>query len=287
MNSRTHPNCYTVTGCFTFFAPQSSANPSWTNAGNANYHALIVTIRRPLTKGFGFDLNYTWSHAIDNGSTAASNAGQFGGVLQNAFLPGQNRGDSDYDLRHQINANVVYELPFGRSKRYLSAAPLWLDEVAGGWQVPSLLRLQSGLPSYINGNGVFNTNYWQSSLAVPNGTAPTTGTSVTDQTGAPSLFASTNATDFFQDAYPGQSGQRAIIRMPWQRNVDLAVTKNFRLPGTEAFQPALQFRAEAFNIFNFVNYTTASLALTSPNNFGEFQTAADARVLQLALRLSF
>lgn len=287
VNSASRPNCYTVTGCFTFFAPQSSATPSWTNAGNANYHALIVTVRRPLTKGFGFDLNYTWSHGIDNGSSSASNAGQFGGVLQNAFLPGQNRGDSDYDLRHQINGNVVYELPFGKNKRYLSSAPTWLNEIAGGWQVTSLFRLQSGLPSTIAGTGVFNTNYWQSSVGVPNGAVPSTGSATSDQTGYPSLFSSTNATSSFQDAYPGQSGQRAIVRMPWQRNVDVAATKVFGLPGTENFHPTLQFRAEAFNVFNFVNYTTVSLSLASPNTFGQFQTTADARVLQLALRFAF
>ena len=280
-------NCYTVSGCYTFFAPQSSATPTWTNAGNANYHALIVTLRRPLSKAIGFDLNYTWSHAIDNASTAASNAGQFGGVLQNAFLPGQSRGSSDYDLRHQINANVLYELPFGRTKSYLSSAPTWLDEIVGGWQVSSLIRIQSGLPSIINGNGVFNTNYWQSSLAVPYGDIPSTGTAMMDERGYPSLFSSTSTADSFQDAYPGQSGLRGIVRMPWQRNVDVAVTKNFRLPGTESFQHSLQFRAEAFNVFNFVNYTTVSLQLSNPNTFGQFQTAADARVLQLALRYSF
>lgn len=286
VNSASRPNCYTVTGCFTFFAPQSSATPSWFNAGNASYHAMLLTVRRPLTKGFGFDFNYTWSHAIDNASTAASNAGQFGGVLQNAFLPGQSRGDSDYDIRQQFNANLVYELPVGKGKRYLESAPMWLDTITGGWQVASLIRVQSGLPSTIAGNGVFNTNYWQSSLAIPNGVVPTTGSATLDQTGAPNLFTSTTAAQLFQDAYPGQSGQRGIVRMPWQRNVDVSVMKAFAL-GHGDYRPTLTFRAEAFNVFNNTSFQTVNLVLSNPDTFGRFQSTADARVLQLALRVTF
>jgi hypothetical protein len=72
--------------------------------------------------------------------------------------------------------------------------------------------------------------------------------------------------------------------MPWQKNVDLAATKNFPLPWEHHF---LQLRAEAFNAFNFVNFTNISLALSSPSTFGNFTAAADARVLQLALRYTF
>jgi hypothetical protein len=62
------------------------------------------------------------------------------------------------------------------------------------------------------------------------------------------------------------------------------VTKNFPLPFEQSF---LQLRAEAFNAFNFVNFTNVSLALTSPSTFGNFTAAADARVLQMALRFTF
>jgi hypothetical protein len=289
VQSTAFPNCIVVTGCFTFFAPQASADPAWTNAGNANYHALILTVRRPLSKGFAFDFNYTWSHSIDNGSTAASGTTQFGGVLENAFLPGANRGASDFDLRHQFNANLLYQLPFGKGKQFFSSAPGWMDQIIGGWQISSLIRVQSGLPSTITGDGVYGTNYWQSSLAIPNGAPLDTGGVKTDGLGNPSLFSAAPkvATGSYQDAYPGGVGERAIVRMPWQRNVDVAVKKEFKLPGTEKFSHSLEFRGEAFNVFNFVNFTTVSLSLASPGIFGEFQTAADARVLQLALRYSF
>ncbi len=82
----------------------------------------------------------------------------------------------------------------------------------------------------------------------------------------------------------GNPGLRALVRMPWQRNVDMAANKIFPLPWEGH---ALQFRAGAFNAFNFVNFTNVSLTLSSPSTFGNFTAAADARVLQLALRYSF
>ena len=105
-----------------------------------------------------------------------------------------------------------------------------------------------------------------------------------DNLGNPSLFSSTTASTSFIDALPGATGARNTFRLPWQRNVDLTVTKDFRLPWEHH---SLQFRADAFNVFNNVNFTGISLSISSPGTFGEFSTAQDARVLQLALRYSF
>ena len=285
VTSTAFPNCISVTGCYTFFAPQASGNPVWTNSASANYDALTVTIRRAYQNGLSFDLNYAWSHSIDNASTAASGVTGNGAAFQDAYIPSLSRASSDFDIRHQINANVLYELPFGKGKMLLNSAPTWLDEVVGGWQISSLIHIESGLPSTITGDGAYNSNYDAQSLVVPAvASAPMGGSLVFDQNGNPGIFSSTKVTSDYVDAYAGGSGMRAIVRMPWQRNVDLAVSKNFPLPWEHNF---LQFRAEAFNAFNFVNFTNISLALTSPSTFGDFTAAADARVLQLALRYTF
>ena len=303
------PNCITITGCYTFFAPQGSSDPTWNNASNADYHALAITFRHSLSRGLSFDLNYTWSHSIDNVSSPADNAGQFGGDVQNAFFPGQSRASSDFDIRHNFTANILYELPFGKGKTFLSSAPGWLNQVVGGWQVSSLIRFSSGLPLTVAGDEVFPTNYWQPALAVPIGSIPSTGSVHTNENGNPSLFSSTDAVNLFQDEFPGQSGARNILRMPGLKNVDIAVMKDFRLPWEGHL---LQFRAEAFNAFNFVNFnfnntngnfagnTTSTntyasaytnsinnLGLLYPQTFGEFTATSDPRVFQLSLRYSF
>ncbi|HKD09787.1 MAG TPA: carboxypeptidase-like regulatory domain-containing protein [Bryobacteraceae bacterium] len=292
--SAAFPNCIVATGCYTFFAPQGSTDWMWTNAGNANFHALVVTVRHALSKGFAFDFNYTWSHAIDNGSgTASGNTtatslsniqSTSSGVIQNPFVPSANRGDSSFDFRHQLNANFVYQLPFGKGKMLLGNASRWMDEIVGGWQISGLVRTQSGATTNISGDGVFNTNYWFSSGAYPiNGVKPAAGLT-TDQNGIPSLFSSTLVSNQFIDGLPGATNPRNTYRLPWQNNVDLTVTKDFHLPWE---RHTLQFRADAFNAFNTVNFTGISLSLSSPNSFGEFSSTQDARVLQLALRYSF
>jgi hypothetical protein len=287
VTSTQFPNCIVVTGCYTFFAPQGSADPTWTNAGAASYHAMTVSARRSYAAGAAFDFNYTWSHSIDNGSGTGSGSGQFGGILQNVFVPSLNRGSSDFDLRHQFNANFVYALPFGKGKMLLGGAPKWLNEVVGGWEVSGLVRVQSGLPTTIGGFGNFNSNYWNSSPGVLNGAMPATGLFI-DNNGIPSIFKSTSAASSFVDAPPGGAAYRAIVRLPWQKNTDVTVRKMFKLP-FEAH--TLELRADAFNVFNNVNFINTSsgqsLSLSSPNTFGEFSKTADARVLQMALRYSF
>ncbi len=275
--------CISVSGCYTFFARQGSSMPTWMNAGNAVFNALTVSLRRAYKSGFSFDFNYTWSHSIDNGSTAEGAAGHDGAVIQNVFAPGQFRGSSDFDIRHLVNANFVYELPFGHGKPMFGNASGWLDEIVGGWQVSSIIRLSSGLPTVIQGNQTWNTNYWQSSLAIPVARFKS-GTAI-DVNGNPGLFGNPGtAVNAFADQYPGQTGMRAIMRLPGQKNTDLALSKRFAMPWEGQ---SIQFRAEAFNAFNNVNFVNPSLALYLPTTFGEFTDTTAPRVMQFAMRYEF
>ncbi|HTQ53236.1 MAG TPA: carboxypeptidase regulatory-like domain-containing protein [Bryobacteraceae bacterium] len=274
--------CASRYGCFTFFAPQGSSMPTWMNAGDANFHAMTVTVRRAFTTGWSFDMNYTWSHSIDNASAAEGAAGQDGAVVQNVFFPGQFRGSSDFDIRQQVNANVVYELPFGKGKHFAHNAPGWANQIIGGWQVSSIMRFSSGLPTVIQGNYTWNTNYWQNSLAIPVG--PFQRQVGYDNLGNPSLFSNVDVVNSFADQFPGQTGTRAILRLAPMTNFDFAVAKSFALPW-EGHR--IQFRAEAYNALNAVNFTNPSLALSNPSTFGEFQSTMPPREMQFALRYEF
>ena len=274
--------CVSVFGCHTFFAKQGSALPTWMNAGLSNYHGMTVALRRPLKKGLGYDFNYTWSHSIDNGSTAESGAGQFGGTLQSVYQPGAFRGSSDFDIRHNINANAVYELPFGKNQKFLSSANKFVNQVVGGWSVNTIMRYRTGLATTIGGSGIWNTNYWLSSLAVPKG--PFDNTIGFNEKGNPSLLPSTKLVSNFMDQYPGQTGMRAIVRQAPFQNWDLAIGKRFFLP----FEGhTIQFRAEAFNAFNQHYFSNPSLAISAPATFGQFRDASSPRVMQFALRYDF
>jgi len=269
-------------GCYTFFPLQGSSMPTWMNAGTAAFHALTFSLRRGLTSGLTFDFNYTWSHSIDDGSAAESGAGQQGAAIQNIFNTREFRGSSDFDMRHNITANVLYPLPIGRGRMLLANAHGWLNEIVGGWAVSSLVRYHSGVPTTVGGELAYNANYWLSSLAIA--TAPVSAGIHTDENGYPSMFSSTSISNNFADELPGHTGQRAVLRLPGMFVSDMAVTKNFPLPWEGQH---LQFRAEAFNVFNNVNYSNPSLSLQAPGTFGEFQGVGDPRVMQFALRFEF
>jgi Carboxypeptidase regulatory-like domain len=274
--------CITVTGCYTFFPTQGSSMPTWMNAGFAQFHGLTLALRRSFRDGFSFDFNYTWSHAIDTGSAAESGSGQQGAAIQNIYNLAEFRGSSDFDIRHNINSNFLWELPVGKNKMLLRNAPGWLDQIIGGWQIASVIRYRSGLPTAVAGNLAYNANYWLSSLAIL--TKPVAAGVGFDQNGNPSIFGNTSVSGSFADELPGHTGTRAAVRLAPFFNTDLTLQKSFRLPKEGQ---SIKFRAEAFNAFNNVNFTNPSLALTAPLTFGEFQQVAPPREMQFALRYEF
>ncbi len=174
LRSTKFPNCMLVTGCNTVFAMQDAGLRMWSNTGFANFHGGTLTVRKALSKGIAFDLNYTLSHSIDNSSAAESGAGNGGAVVQDSFDFGAFRGSSDFDIRHNLSANGLAELPFGKGKAFLGSAPGWVNQFVGGWQISSVMRYRSGLPTTIQNNGVYPTNYLTSAIAIakPGATAP-------------------------------------------------------------------------------------------------------------------
>ncbi|MEO5926608.1 MAG: carboxypeptidase-like regulatory domain-containing protein [Bryobacteraceae bacterium] len=274
--------CISVYGCNTFFGAQQSGLITWNNSGQGAYHGMQLVLRRAVQKGWGFDFNYTWSHALDNASASESN----GGTIQDAFNPNGFRGPSDFDIRHNITANGVFQLPFGKDKMIGRNANKWLDGVIGGWQVTALVSFRTGTPVNLSDGGVYGVNYLNSSFAVlrPGATMPATASiSTFNQNGQPALFSNTAAAKSFMGAYAGTVGTRGIIRGPNVRNTDLSIGKFFKMP----FEGhTLQVRGEAFNAFNFVNFTNLQTSITSAT-FGQFSSTQDPRVMQFALRYEF
>jgi hypothetical protein len=275
--------CLSVPGCYTFFAQQGSTMPMWMNAGEADFHALTVTFRKRFSNGLQFDFNYAWSHSIDNGSATEAGAGEEGAAIQDIYNLSAFRGSSDFDIRHNFNANFMYTLPFGKGKLLLQNAHGWLEEAVSGWQVSSVWRYSTPLPSAVQGDLAYNTNYWLSSLAVVNTPTPSGGVHI-DENGIPSIFSNTSMSNNFQDQRPEGAGTRAAVRLAPIFNVDMALTKTFKLPWEGK---KLTFRAEAFNAFNHPNFTNPSLSLESPQTFGEFQGTMEPRSMQFALRFEF
>jgi len=277
------PNCMSSTGCYTFYPRQSSGLSMWSNVGFASFNGGTLSIRKPYSKGFSFDFNYTLSHSIDNGGGPEAGGGAHSGIMLNPYDYRAFRGSSDFDIRHNMNANALYELPFGKGKPFLGNAPGWANHLVGGWQISTIMRYRSALPTSIAYTGLWPTNFSFNTVAYPVNPAYTSKVGF-NEFGNPSLFPSIKEAANWKPMYPGEVGSRAPIRLDDLMNFDIAVAKAFLLPW-EGHR--IQFRAEAFNAFNNVAFQNANLDANSPSNFGQFNTAAQPRVMQFALRYEF
>ena len=134
-------------------------------------------VRRQVSKGWGFDFNYTFSKSLD---IASGGTGDSAGI-QDAFNPKASRSYSTFDARHAITANALTELPFGRGKMLLGNAPGWMEQIVGGWQISMLGRFRTGTPNSVSVGGVYPTNYLNSSLGIlkPGATLPKAAHSAT------------------------------------------------------------------------------------------------------------
>jgi hypothetical protein len=280
--------CIAKFGCNTFYMLQNSGFDVYTNNGFSNYNAGTLTLRRAVSNGWGFDFNYTLGHALDNGSSSETSGGQ---ALQDAFNPRAFYGPSDFDARHTYTADAVVQIPVGKGKMLFGNAPMWLDEIIGGWQATTLVSFRTGNPLTISGGSVYNVNYDSSAFGILNAGAAMPANGLTfDSNGIPSIFSNPNASNSFVAAGPGVVGTRGILRGPSFFNSDVAASKTFTLPWEHV---RVSLRAEAFNVINavtFGNPGSSGLSLGSATTFGEitgYATGGAPRVMQFALRLEF
>jgi len=267
---------------------QFSENTFYTNKGFSNYQGLLATLHKNLSEGLEFDLNYTYSHSIDNVSLVANQAAFAGyGFICDVVRPTECMGNSDFDQKHIITGNVLYNLPFGRGRAYGATMPFWANEILGGWNISALPSWHSGV-AFSTVSSAFVAGYANNAPAILVGSwsnvAPKAHKTAN---GSVNLFADqTKALASFQGPVGFQIGTRNNLRGPNYVNFDLGVAKDFPIYGDNV---KLKFRCDAFNAFNHASFNLpASSDITAGSNFGIItSTANNARVLQGALRLEF
>ncbi len=288
------PSCSKL-GPYAYFSPQFSSLYAWRSIGNSAYNALQLTMRHK-GRGLDFDINYTFSKAIDVGSNAERiNEFQgfgFASQVINSWSPKQLRAVSDYDTRHQLNSNWVFELPFGHGKRFASDLHGIGQAVLGGWSLSGIFRWTSGYPFSVEpGLGFWATNWQLTSADVLVGPKPKTGV-FTDPSGNPNVFQGdpTTVAHSFRVAYPGESGERNNLRGPGYIGLDSGLAKTWNI--TE--RQTLRFNWDVFNVTNTPRFDVGSMqfvgnnSVSSGSTFGEYTaTMTKPRVMQFALRYSF
>jgi hypothetical protein len=228
--------------------------------GASSYNALLLSLQRRFTNGLSFQAGYTWSHSINDGSVGG---GESNGPENVNCLP-CDYGPSVFDIRHNVAADVVYELPFGTGKRFLNEGGV-LNNIVGGWTFSSIGLWHTGHPLTITMNisptqlpdGNDQTTQRPDlvpgvPLLLPGGVhnytipinpaafAPPPLAAGTDQFGVP--YASYGLVGQFGDAPNG------LIRALDSWQIDMSLMKTTKV--TE--RVSVEFGVQAFNIFNHV-----------------------------------
>ena len=290
-------------GPYTFYHDQFSSLYAWRNIGTSDYNALQVTYNARWGANLQGQFNYTFSKSLDEAS-AAERVGPYegtggtgndlngGGIVINSWDPLALRGLSDFNAFHQLNANMVYLLPFGKGQRLAGNASPVLNELIGGWHVSGIFRWTSGFPITIDNGFTWSTNWNIEGDAEPNGPAPVASNpknAIVNGVGiGPDIFQDPAAAEAaFRPEWPGESGVRNNVIGDGMFNIDTGVSKNFPI-GERAHA---EFSWQAFNTTNSVRYDVraAQPSLSyDPSEFGRYlSTLTTPRFMQFALRFVF
>jgi hypothetical protein len=261
------------------------------------YHAGQLVLRHPTSYGLNLDFSYTFSNSIDMGSDAERgtefnlNGGNFSNII-NTWNPSLNRAHSDFDIRHLITADWVYQLPFGQGKKYWGSANTATNALIGGWQWSGINRWSSGLPFSLADPG-WTTDWQISSNGVVTGKVKMQKHIVN---GAPQVFADPNAINSgttvgspVRLSYPGEAGERNNFRGDGIFGIDSGLAKTWKIKE----YGGLQFSWQVFNVTNSVRFNSNTAipllggSLTG-GNLGVYSAMQNApRRMQFGLRYDF
>jgi hypothetical protein len=283
-----------------FMQAQYGALSAWSTIGNSFYNGLTVSLRQRM-RSLTLDVNYTFSHSLDDAS-GLQTAGGFGSAfIVNPIRQNSWYGSSDFDIRHLINASAVWQVPFGKGRAFLNAPNRLVQALVGDWQLSTIYRWNTGLPVSAM---PYDDARWATNWNVQANVTPSTAVQTCpDRSNTPKLFGGCDLKAIYQsyrNAFPGETGPRNYLREPGYMNADMGLSKAFDMPWNE--QQKLQLRWDVFNVANYQPFGAVDTSrsgfgvardpklrnLTPPSNWANFTGIQGApRVMQVALRYSF
>jgi hypothetical protein len=266
-----------------------------TNNGYSNYDALQAILTKRMSYGLQFSVNYDWSHFLDTGDSSgwANRSGWFN--YQNAYSPADDYSNSNFDIRHAVRGEVIYQLPFGRGRQFLNDN-LIADEVLGGWLISSTFIGETGNPISLTTAGYNNSNnqsgsYTQYANLVGNYKSNDTGPDATGGNHYKSLSEWYNLDAFALPApYTYGDFRRNIVEGPDLTDINFAMGKAFDLWPERGVQ--FQIRASVNNILNHPSFGQPGTTLGGPPS-AEIGGASinsvtiGGRTMEMYARLSF
>lgn len=281
------------------YTPQFNGLSGWSNFGFSAYHSLQIGVRKSRGN-LTFAANYVFSKSMDNASSPENGdlvpggVGNFNGLIYTPWDLRQNRSLSDFNVKHNFSGEFGYALPFGRGQHFGSHGGRIKNALLADWEVTGVVHWRSGFPVGPSEGFNFPTDFF---LTGPGQLLQPLPTKIT-RTGAavnfiPNLFSDPQtALNSIGPVLPGFSGSRNSLTGPAFADFDADLHKTFAMPWSE--NQHLQIRVSAFNVFNSVNFSDATLSLnpTISNTFGQFANTignlqGGARQMEFAVRYEF
>lgn len=260
--------------------------------GSSNYNGVQFKVEKRYGNGLYLLNSFTYSRTFDQaGGHLETSNGDNSRV--NFANPGGDYGRSNYDQPLNNTTAIIYDLPYGRGRHFGANSPYALNAILGGWQVTVINSMNSGLPTNLTYSNSTSTGtnvtdlYTYRPNVIGNPVAPSSNRVKTATALTGYLLKSTGPG--VAGAYVPTSGspfgnaQRNMVLSPAFYQTDLGLHKAFPLWREGS---TFDFRAEAFNVLNKVNYQ-APASNVSNSNFGSITSAFPARQLQLAAKIIF
>jgi hypothetical protein len=253
-----------------------------TSTGFANYNGGMLRLEKRNSHGLTFITTYAFSKAISDAPGFGGGGASTGGRMQNVLDRKAEKGLAELDHKQRFTSAFVYELPFGKGRRFGASARGLVDRLIGGWGFDGILTLQSGFPMSIvraGDPGSVGTNSALRPDLICNPNLPRGRQTV-------EKFFKTECYVAPESLIPGDvrygTAGRSTATGPGLIGTDISVRKNTRI--TEKVKA--EFRGEFFNSANHANFATPNRNL-GDGNFGRVSDTADPRIIQLGLKLLF
>ncbi len=256
------------------------------NEAHATYHSMQVRLERRFNDGLLFNFSYVFAKTIDDISGISAGTTIQVPNYQDYYNRRANKSLSTFDVRHRVIGNFTWQVPFGYNGKYLKDGVV--GQIIGGWGLSAIVQAQGGLPLFVQvaNNGLqglaYNGSGGANSAWRPNVVGDPIIASEADKKNTLTWYN----TAAFQSPLTFQFGNAprtfTNLRGPGFFGTNMSLQRNFKITETAR----LQFRAEAFNIFNRANFIVPAGVLGAAN-FGKLLAAEDARQMQFALKLYF
>ena len=254
--------------------PAYASLSSWEPIGISKYNSLQLSAEKRYSNGISLLAAYTWSKAMDEGGGGNSASAESRNNVQNPRDVSAEYGLADFNFPQRFTLSEVYEVPVGHGRKYLSNGNRYMDMLAGGWAVTSIVTAQDGPPGSLSmATTTSNTGTFQYPNRICNGNLPS---------GQRTLQHWFNTSCFVAPAlYTFGNAGRNIIIAPGLGTWDLGAHKDFRV--TE--KVGLTFRGEFFNVLNKANFGYPSTSIGSIGAGTITSVVTTGRQIQFALRL--